>query len=98
MTFGSALIPLAPLAFSLSALLAITFLLCAALGVLVPELGPHALLQFFPRFSWTEAGIHHGIVWSLVYGFYSATAFGLLFNFFGRRQPDGRPEHRVTNV
>ena len=86
MTLGSApQIPITALAFSLSAFLAITFLLCVAAGFFVSDLGTHALLQFFPRFSWTDAGIHHGLIESLAYGFYSATVFGVLFNFFTRR-------------
>ena len=82
---GSLRIPITALAFSLSAFLAITFLLCVALGSLVSDIGTHALLQFFPRFSWTDAGIHHGLIESLAYGFYSAIVFGALFNFFVRR-------------
>lgn len=82
---GSLRIPITALAFSLSAFLAITFLLCVALGLLVSDIGTHALLQFFPRLSWTDAGIHHGLIESLAYGFYSATVFGVLFNFFARR-------------
>ena len=74
-------IPITTLAFSLSAFLATTFLLCVAAGFV----GTHALLQFFPRFSWTDAGIHHGLIESLAYGFYAAIVFGALFNFFARR-------------
>jgi hypothetical protein len=85
---GTPQIPITALAFSLSAFLAITFLLCVALGLLASDIGTHALLQFFPRFGWTDAGIHHGLIESLAYGFYSATVFGVLFNFFVRR---GRP-------
>ena len=90
MTLGSApQIPITALAFSLSAFLAITFLLCVALGFLVPEFGAHALLQFFPRFSWADAGIHHGLIESLAYGWYGAIVFGALFNFFARRVRSG---------
>lgn len=81
-------IPITALAFSLSAFLATTFLLCVGLGFVAPNIGTHALLQFFPRFSWTDAGIHHGLIESLAYGFYAAIVFGVLFNFFARR---GRP-------
>ncbi len=43
MTLGR--IPITALAFSLSAFLAITFLLCVAAGFFVPDLGTHAFLQ-----------------------------------------------------
>jgi hypothetical protein len=86
MTLGSAAqIPITALAFSVSAFLAITFLLCVGLGFFVHDFGTHALLQFFPRFSWSDAGIHHGLIESLAYGWYVALVFGLVFNFFARR-------------
>ncbi len=86
MTLGShPQIPITALAFSLSAFLAITFLLCISAGFFVPDLGTHALLQFFPRFSWTDWGIHHGLIESLAYGWYGAIVFGALFNFLARR-------------
>jgi hypothetical protein len=79
-------IPITALAFSLSAFLAISYLLCVGLAVFVPALGTHAWLQFFPRFGWSDAGIHHGLIASLAYGFYAAIVFGALFNFFARRR------------
>lgn len=91
-------IPITALALSLSGFLGITFLLCVAIAFLVPDSGTHALLQFFPRFSWTDAGIHHGIVWSLAYGFYAATVFGALFNFFARRGRAGEARPATSNV
>lgn len=78
-------IPITALAFSLSAFLAVTFLLCFAAGILAPQLGSHAFLQFFPRFSWTNRGLHHGLIESLAYGWYIAIVFGALFNVFARR-------------
>jgi hypothetical protein len=83
-------IPITALAFSLSAFLVITFLLCIAAGFFVSNLGAHALLQFFPRFSWTDTGIHHGLIESLAYGWYGAIVFGALFNFFARRGRSGK--------
>lgn len=96
-------IPITALAFSLSAFLAITFLLCVAADFFVPDLGTHALLQFFPRFSWTDWGIHHGLIESLAYGWYGAIVFGALFNFFRASQQMGRGAARgekttVSNV
>lgn len=86
MIFGSSSqIPITALAFSLSAFLAVSFLLCIGTGAIVPDFGAHVFLQFFPRFSWTETGIHHGLIESLAYGFYSAIVFGALFNFFLRQ-------------
>ena len=63
-------------------------------GFLVPEFGTHALLQFFPRFSWSDAGIHHGLIESLAYGWYVALVFGALFNFFARRGGSGEARDR----
>ncbi|KAB2943552.1 MAG: hypothetical protein K8F92_08740 [Hyphomicrobium sp.] len=104
MTLDSApQIPITALAFSLSAFLAITFLLCVGLGFLAPNIGTHALLQFFPRFGWTDAGIHHGLIESLAYGFYSAAVFGVLFNVFTRRSRWGGANdrsrgHAMSNI
>src|SRR3989304_5192301 len=92
---GTLRIPITALAFSLSAFLAITFLLCVAVGLFVPDLGTHALLQFFPRFSWSDWGIHHGLIESLAYGWYGAIVFGALFNFFAHRRGSGKKKTRA---
>lgn len=89
---GSPRIPITALTFSLSAFLLITFLLCVAVGFALPKLESHALLQFFPSFSWTSPGIHQGLIESLAYGWYSAIVFGTLFNFFARHRRSRR-EH-----
>ena len=94
---SSAQIPITALAFSLSAFLAITFLLCVAGGFFVPELGTHALLRFFPRFSWSDAGIHHGLIESLAYGWYVALVFGAMFNLFARRSGSSDAHARGKN-
>ena len=94
---GSPQIPITALAFSLSAFLAITFLVCVASRLLIPDIGTHALLQFFPRFGWTDAGIHHGLIESLAYGWYVALVFGALFNFFVLRSRSGEAHARSKN-
>lgn len=74
--------PITALAFSLSAFLAITYLLCVAAAWIASSLDGHALLQFVPRFAWNAQGIHRGLIASLAYGFYVAIVFGVLFDFF----------------
>lgn len=75
-------IRITPLAFSLSAFFAVTYLLCVAGAWIFGNVGGHALLQFFPRFAWNAEGIHDGLIASLAYGFYTAILFGALFAFF----------------
>ncbi len=76
-------IPIAAFGLSLSAFFAITYLLCVALRLLVPDVGNHIpWFQFFPGFSWTPAGVLLGLIESVAYGWYVALVFGWLFNFF----------------
>jgi hypothetical protein len=82
-----AAIHIVPLALSLSAFFAITYLLCLGLGLFVPDAGMHKpWLQFLPGFEWlTLRGFLIGLVWTQLYGWYIASLFGLLFNFFATR-------------
>ena len=77
-------IPITALGLSLSAFFAITYLLCIASGLIVPDWGLHQpWLQFFPGFEWlTIRGFLIGLVEAVVYGWYVAVVFGALFNFF----------------
>lgn len=77
-------IPLATLGLSLSAFLAISFIGCLLLGLLVPEGGMHRpWLQFFPGFEWlTPWSVVLGLIWTQIYAWWIALAFGSLFNFF----------------
>jgi hypothetical protein len=75
------------LGLSLSSFFAISFLACILLGLVVPDVGMHRpWLQFFPSFEWATArGVVIGLVWTQVYGWYTALVFGSLFNFFAAR-------------
>jgi 2TM family of unknown function (DUF5676) len=80
-------VPIVALGWSLSLFLALSFVLCVLLGLVVPDFGLHQpWLQFFPGFTWlTWPSILLGLVESFAYGWYVALIFGLLFNFFGAR-------------
>ena len=76
-------IPIAGFGLSLSAFFALTYLLCVALRLVMPDVGNHIpWFQFFPGFSWTLAGILLGLIESVAYGWYVALVFGGVFNFF----------------
>ena len=86
-------IPVVTLGLSLSAFFAISFLGCLLLGLIVPDGGMHRpWLQFFPGFEWlTPRSVVLGLIWTQVYGWWTALAFGSLFNFFAARRGAGRP-------
>ena len=76
-------VPIITLGLSLSAFFAITFLLCLALLLIIPDAGMHVpWFQFLPGFSVSTSGVLLGLVESIVYGWYVAVLFGWLFNFF----------------
>jgi len=75
-----------PLALSFATFLAVVYLACLALALIVPDRGLHApWLQFFAGFSWTWQGIAIGLVESLVYGFIAGVVFTPIYNFFNDR-------------
>jgi hypothetical protein len=80
-------IPIVALGWSLSLFLAISFLLCVLLGLVVPDFGLHQpWLQFFRGFTrLTWPSVLLGLVESFAYGWYGALIFGPLFNFFAAR-------------
>jgi hypothetical protein len=84
-------VPITALGFSLSAFLAISFIACILLGLVVPDAGMHRpWLQFFPGFVWVTArGVVIGLVWTQVYGWYTALVLGSLFFFAGRSSSGG---------
>ena len=86
-------IHLVTLGLSLSAFFAISFLGCLLLGLIVPDGGMHRpWLQFFPGFEWlTPWSVVLGLIWTQVYGWWTALAFGSLFNFFAARTGAARP-------
>lgn len=73
---------IATLGLSLGAFLAISFLACIALGLIVPDGGMHKpWLQFLPGFEWlTWRGTFSGLVWTQIYAWYVAVVFGGIFN------------------
>jgi hypothetical protein len=88
---GPAPIPLIPLGISLSAFLAISYLLCILLGLFGGwDWGLHQpWLQFLPGFTWlTWSSFFLGLVESAAYGWYAALLFGGIYNValtrFGR--------------
>lgn len=77
---------------SLSAFLAISYLLCISLGFVVPGWGLHrAWLQFLPGFVWlTWPSFLLGLAESIAYGWYVALVFVPLLNAFSARlNPEG---------
>jgi hypothetical protein len=71
----------------LSGFFAISFIACILLGLVIPDVGLHRpWLQFFPGFEWlTAKGVVIGLVWTQVYGWYTALVMGSLFNLFAAR-------------
>lgn len=74
-----------PLALSLATFLAIAYLACLALALIVPNRGLHTpWLQFFPGFAWTWQGIAVGLAESIIYGLAAGAVFAPIYNFFDR--------------
>ena len=74
------------LAFSLASFLAVVYLACLALALVVPDRGLHApWLQFFPGFAWTGSGVAIGLIESVTYGLFAGGVFAPIFNFFDGR-------------
>jgi hypothetical protein len=72
-------------ALSLATFLAVAYLACLALGLVVPDRGLHTpWLQFFPGFGWAMQGILIGLVESIVYGLAAGAAFATIYNFYDR--------------
>ena len=71
---------------SLGLFLAISYVLCIALGFVVPDAGLHRpWLQFLPGFSWlTWPSFFLGLCESFAYGLYTGIVFVPLYNFFAR--------------
>jgi len=75
------------LGLALTAFFVATYILCIALGAIVPDWEMHKpWLQFFPGFEWlTWQGFVIGLIESIVYAWYVAIVFGWLFNSLGSR-------------
>jgi len=93
---GSQHQPSAPLSieavgWSMSLFFLTTYLLCIALGAILPDWKWHEpWLQFFPGFEWlTMTGFFFGFVESFLYGWYVALIFVPFYNFFLRWRARG---------
>lgn len=80
-------IAIVPFGVTLSTFLAVTYVLCVIIGVLI---APHGLAQLypmlFPGFTWiTWPSFFVGLIWVVVYSWYIAVTFGILHNYFARR-------------
>ena len=71
---------------SLGLFLAISFVLCIALGFVFPDAGVHRRwVQFLPGFSWLSwPSFFLGLCESFAYGLYTGIVFVPLYNFFAR--------------
>jgi len=90
---GPMRIPLIPFGISLSAFLAISYLLCILLGIIGGwDWGLHQpWLQFLPGFTWlTWPSFFLGLAESVAYGWYTALLFGGLYNVAAARFGSGR--------
>mgnify|MGYP001205300691 CR=1 FL=1 len=86
-------LPVGLLAASLGLFLAVSYLLCILLGLVLPGWGLHRpWMQFFVGFTWlTWPSFLSGLVQSFLYGAYAGLMFGLIFNALARR-PAARPQ------
>lgn len=80
-------IPVVALGLSLSLFLALTFVLCVLLGLVLPDWSLHQpWLQFLPGFTWlTWPSFLLGLIESFAYGWYVAVIFAPLYNLFAAR-------------
>ena len=76
---------------ALTGFFVVSFILCIALGFVVPDWKMHKpWLQFFPWFEWlTVKGVIIGLVESVLYAWYLAAVFGLIFNSLSRTPTEG---------
>ena len=73
---------------ALTAFFVLTYVLCVASGVFLPDWELHKpWLQFFPGFEWlTLAGFLIGLGESVIYAWYVALVLGTLFNVMAPRR------------
>jgi hypothetical protein len=75
-----------PLALSVATFLAVLYVGCLTLALVVPDRGLHvAWLQFLPGFAWTFPMILVGLATSCVYGFVAGIIFAPIYNFYNGR-------------
>ncbi|HXF69096.1 MAG TPA: DUF5676 family membrane protein [Thermoflexus sp.] len=72
---------------SLSALFAVTYVLCVLWDLVFPSWAMYPIWQgLFPGFSWSLGGFVIGLVETVVYGFYAAVIFVPIYNYLQRRE------------
>lgn len=76
------------LGWSLSLFFIVSYLLCIASGLVLPDWGMHRpWLQFFPGFKWlTPSGFLIGLAEAFAYGWYVALLFVPLYNSIADRR------------
>ena len=82
-------LPVFALGTSLSAFLAVTYLLCVLYHIVFPsQTVTEMWFAMFPGFTWlTWQSFALGLIESVAYGWYAALVFGPLYNFFAARWP-----------
>jgi uncharacterized protein DUF5676 len=80
-------LPVLALGTSLSAFLAITYMLCVLYHIVFPnQTVTEMWFAMFPGFTWLNwQSFVLGLIESAVYGWYAALVFGPLYNFFATR-------------
>ena len=81
--------PVFALGTSLSAFLAISYVLCVLFHVVFPnQVVTEMWFAMFPGFTWlTWQSFVLGLIESIALGWYAALVFGPLYNFFAARWP-----------
>jgi hypothetical protein len=87
-TGGRAGLPILGLGWTLSLFLSLTYVVCIALDLLLPDYAMYeAWAGLLPGFVWlTPAGFAVGLAESFLYGWYAALVFGGLYNVFVARR------------
>jgi hypothetical protein len=82
-------LPVFALGTSLSAFLAVTYVLCVGYHIVFPnQTVTEMWFAMFPGFTWLSwQSFVLGLIESVVYGWYAAVVFGPLYNFFAARWP-----------
>lgn len=79
---------------ALSGLFAVSYALCVLFDLIIPgwAMSP-AWRALFPGFSWSVGGLFIGLVETVIYGFFVAVVFVLIYNAVQRREDATSPHH-----
>ncbi|MDE3074850.1 MAG: hypothetical protein KGJ86_05430 [Chloroflexota bacterium] len=76
---------------ALTALLAVTYVLCVLFDLAIPGWAMYRVWQvLFPGFGWSVAGFLIGLVETAIYGFYVAVVFVPVYNYLHRKEAEPR--------